>query len=197
MTYSSRMTAPYDPRPLQRVRGSDEALDTVRSHLHEQAVSGLRDAVQSAARELTKSSGLDFPTAQAVAASLAVDAARGIQTLAAAEARTSGVPLLPLATAMGYRSATPLQRDGQRIKNAQLAQEQADATGEPQKVEIADGWLWTFTPAADAAAAVDIEQPELPGFDSSSDEPEPKAARKSARELLELEAEFEQARRKK
>lgn len=191
--------ATYDPTPLQRVRTNEDTLDEIRTQLLERIIENYREVVRALGEEVAETHGVDFPAAQTLVASLGLDAGRAIQTLAAAEARANGVPLIALATAMGRRSATPLnQKIGQRIKNAQLAQEQADATGEPQKVEVADGWEWTFTPAAaDADAAADIEQPELPGFDSSSDEPEPKTARKSARELLELEAEFEQARRKK
>lgn len=136
----------YDSTPLFRVRGDADTLDLIQSRLKREALAALNAGIAQIAAEVAERTGIDLPTARVVVASVAADGARTLQTVAAADARSAGVPLLATAQAMGYSSATPLQRDGETMRQVQAARAEAAATGKPVTVAVHGGWRYDVNP---------------------------------------------------
>lgn len=135
----------YNTEPLARLQSDDRALNAIRDQLRDSAMSTLNSAVADIALELVRDHGLDLWTAKLLVASLALDGVRALQTVAAADARDMGVPVRAAAAAMGYSSATPLQRDGENVRTVQTARDEATESGKPVTVRL-HGWAYELPP---------------------------------------------------
>lgn len=184
----------YDPRPIYHVRGNGELLADLRNRLGDEALEPLNDAIQKIAGELSgEVEGLDYWAARLIVSALAVDAAKTLQVVATADARDSGIPVLTAAQALGYSSATPLQRDGDLIRKVQAARKQATATREAVSVEVVGGWSFKLPPDE-----ITVTPPEEAAYDEQDYGLEPQPSEeipKPTRDLSALEAEFAEARR--
>lgn len=136
----------FNTQPLSRLMDDEQAMNHARDVLRERAMIALNDAVRDAALDLVRTHGVDQWTARLVVATLAVDGARALQAVAAADARDMGVPVRAAAQAMGYASATPLQRDGDKIRAVQEGRDQATTDGKPVTIDLY-GWSYTLPPS--------------------------------------------------
>lgn len=135
----------FNSEPLTRLLADEKALNQLRDRLMEDALSALNDSIRERALALVENHGLDMWTARLVVAKIALDGTKALQAVAAADARDMGTPVRAAAQAMGYASATPLQRDGAEMRAVQEARDEATEAGTPVQVRLY-GWNYRVPP---------------------------------------------------